>query len=346
MPLNPTEWIKFTLSVFGRTSLLIWGALFISTAVSAAVLRLNPGDNPNNVITFEGAFEATVVQSAAGMDIVIPGVDFTLNCQGDPTDSCTVSVGATPVEPAPPPAPSPPTPSTPSEDPPPSDDGDCDDNTSFGGDTCSNGGPTGSTTSPTEPATDEPTENDPNSGFDVPTSNEEKDPASDGGWGLNAPADGSDPGGELTREAFPGSSRADYQSTPDFGSGGAQSAGNTYPIILGLKTVTVLPFKMSSDPANGGLGFYPSTTTPSGGDLVFWISTSQDGDAVSGACKHKGGFDGKLSISTQESAGACLLQAGTQYFLNVATCYSGDYACRNGAKTAYEAGKILMAGVW
>lgn len=344
MPLSPTEWIKFTLPIFGRTSILIWGTLFISTAVSAAVLRLNPDDNPNNVITFDGAFEATVVQSAAGMDIVIPGVEFTLNCQGDPTDSCTVSVGATPVAPAP--ASPPPTTSTPSNDPPPSDDADCDDNTSFGGDTCNNGGQTGSTTPPAEPATDEPAPNDTNSGFDVPTSNEEDDTASDGGWGLNAPAPGSDPGAELTREAFPESGRVDYQSTPDLGSGGAQSKGNTQVVQLGLKAVTVMPFTMSSASISGGLGFYPATGGPRGGVLAFWISTSQDGDAVSGACAHKGGYEGKLSISTQASAGECVLQAGSQYYLNVATCSSGDYACRNGAETAYEAGRILMAGVW
>jgi len=352
MLLNPMEWIRCVSSVFGRAPFVLVMTLTLSTAVSAAVLRLNPGDNPDNVITFEGTLEATVVQSAAGMDITLPGVKLTLDCQGDPTTSCVVSVGSAPVTSAPetPTTNSPntdsqtPGTSTPNTDPAESDDSDCvDDNTSFGGGaSCEDDSETPESESPASAA---PPTGSIGSGYDLPPSSNDQDDGAgiSSGWVL-APAP-ENTGPEPTREKFPESDRVAYQATPDMGSAGGQRFGNTQTIKLGLQTVAVMPYTMSAVPASGGLGFYEPSSSPAGGALVFWISRTQDGAAVSAACTHKGGYDGKLSVSSEANAPECALEPGVTYYLNVATCYGGDGACR-GAETAYEAGEVLMAGSW
>ena len=344
MPLHPMEWILSAYPLSRRVLLLLCGALLISAPVHSAVLRLNPDDNPNNVITFDGALNATVVQSAAGMDIIIPGVKFTLECEGDPADSCTISAASsTPSSPttsAPPSTTTAPPPTTSA----PSNDDDCEGATGFG--TIYGCGDGDDDQAP--PAAQTPPEDDPNSGFDVPTSSTPTDDgnSSSSGWTLAPPPAGSTGDGP-TRGDFPASNRVGYSSSPDVGSGGAQRGGNTHRTTLGLKTVRVLPFTMASSAASGGVGFYQPSNAPSGSDLALWISKSQDGDAVSG-CRYYGGFDGKMRISTTGGQYACTLERGGSYFLNVAACVRGsnnDYYCRN-AQTGYESGDVFLTGEW
>jgi hypothetical protein len=325
------------------------------------VLRLNPGDSADNVITFEGAFTATIVQSAAGMDITIPGVKFTLDCQGDPTESCTVTVGSATVSEsvAPPETPSPsgsnPDPAGSNPDPAGNDDEDCvADGTNFGtvyG--CNNDGSTGNSSppAPDESVDDSPSEDTGSSGdgFDLPSSGDSGDEDTDsGGWTLNAPPAGSG-SDDAERQPFPASGRENYISSPDLGSGGAQRGGNTFEVALGLQTVTVLPFTMAAENATGGVGLFQPSNSPTGSDLATWISASRDGGRVSANCSRVGGFDGKLRISTEDSATACVLQPGGSYFLNVAACVrgnAGDYDCRSNAQTGYKGGDVLLNSRW
>jgi hypothetical protein len=186
MPLNPTEWMTSVLTFCRRIFLFTVVTSVGATLAHSAVLRLNPGDNADNVITFDGAFTATVVQSAAGVDITIPGVKFTLDCQGDPTDSCTVTVGSATVSAdAPTPTPTPtPGPSGSNPDPAGNDDEDCvADGTNFGtvyG--CNNDGSTGNSSppAPDESVDDSPSEDTGSSGdgFDVPPSGDSGDEGS------------------------------------------------------------------------------------------------------------------------------------------------------------------------
>lgn len=187
MPLNPTEWMISVLTFCRRIFLFTVVTSVGATLAHSAVLRLNPGDNADNVITFDGAFTATVVQSAAGVDITIPGVKFTLDCQGDPTDSCTVTVGSATVSEsvAPPETPSPsvsnPDPAGSNPDPAGNDDEDCvADGTNFGtvyG--CNNDGSTGNSSppAPDESVDDSPSEDtgSPGDGFDLPPSGDSGD---------------------------------------------------------------------------------------------------------------------------------------------------------------------------
>ncbi len=347
---SPMEWIRYLCTVCRQSSLVIMATWLAATSAHSAVLRLNPDDNADNVITFDGAFTATVVQSAAGIDISIPGVTFTLDCQGEPTDSCTVSIGSSASSSSPAATTPPPAPISPDSDPAPSGDDACDGKSGFGTFGCEDDDGAGTSSPPAGSAADDSTADDSNSGSDVPASNnQDDDTAGNTGWG-NLPSSSSSGSGESpTREAFPADNRADYSSSPNLGSGGGQKGGNTYTVALGLKTVTVLPLTMSSANVSGGIGFFEPTTAPTGSDLALWVSTSQDGGAVSG-CSYYGGFDGQLRISTTSgNTASCILQPGSSYYLNVAACVrgsGGDYACRNGAQTGYEPGNVYLNGTW
>ena len=327
MPLHPMEWIKSLFTLCGSTICVIVATLLAATSVHAAVLRLNPGDDADNVITFDGAFTATVVQSSAGIDITIPGVTFTLDCEGEPTDSCTVAVSTSSAPAA-------------------SADDNCGEG--FGAYGCDAG--QAASTPPPAASTPPPAEETPPPAASTPPPPAAPDPDDDPntdstGWGISPVAGSVD---SISREAFPASNRTSYFSSPDLGSGGAASGGNTIPVALGLKTVTVLPFTMSSTSVTGGVGYFEPSNAPTGSDLAVWISTSRDGDALQG-CAAYGSYDGKLRISTEAGAASCLLQKGGSYYLNVAACVRGndtDYACRSNAQTGYEAGNVLLNSRW
>ena len=365
MTLNPMEWESVITPRY--RSLLCFALLICITALplQAAVLRLNPGDNAKNVIEFDGAIEATIIQSAAGMDIIIPGVTFTLDCQGVPAESCNLSVAS--ASPSQPSAGSGDSSSTDSSGGTGGDTvggstggtsggstgdntggassttGDnCDGKTGFGAYNCEDGAATsgGDTAGGSSSGSDD--------GWSVDTGDStDSGGDSDDGWGTLTPSTDTGSGSTPTREAFPASGRIDYKASPDVGSASSIAAKTNY-VTLAVKTVTVLPFTMSGTPVSGGVSYADTTRGPKGTDLGIWVSKVQDGDALPGCSKY-GGIDGQLKVSTQQGASGCALEPGAQYFLNLAPCVrtqSSDYACRANALTGYTGGEIILVGRW
>ena len=72
----------------------IFAALSVApVTLEAAVLKINAADNPSNTIQVEGPLSATVLHTSEGLEIEIPGVQITLQCDPPAADSCTVTIG-------------------------------------------------------------------------------------------------------------------------------------------------------------------------------------------------------------------------------------------------------------
>lgn len=342
MAFNPKEWAVLELPA-SRCFKIFIIIMMSSVALSAksATLRFNPTpDDDEGGILFNGPVQATIVQSAAGMDIIVPGVTFTLQCQGDPTTSCTVLVdnGSSVVSNADNVGDTNDTVDS-ANGGDSSADGDCAGRTGFGAQYgCDDAvGDGGSSDSSGDESNDD--------GYTVDKGDDaEEADDSDGGWGLS-PSTGS--GEAPTRSAFPASNRIVYSSAPDVGSASAD-AGRSHEVELGLDSVTVLPLTMSSTPMAGGISYADTTRGPTGSDIAVWISNAQDGDAIND-CSAYGAIDGQLRVSTQSGSTGCVLAPGGSYFLNVAACVQGDpsdYACRRNALTGYEGGYVILTGRW
>ena len=79
--------------MIARLATLMTGSLlFAATAANGAIIKINPDDSPDNVIQLDGDLTATVVHTAEGMTIDIPGVKISLDCGTG--DSCTIAVGS------------------------------------------------------------------------------------------------------------------------------------------------------------------------------------------------------------------------------------------------------------
>lgn len=72
----------------------VFAALSVApVTLEAAVLKINAADNPSNTIQVEGPLSATVLHTSEGLEIEIPGVQITLQCDPPAADSCTVTIG-------------------------------------------------------------------------------------------------------------------------------------------------------------------------------------------------------------------------------------------------------------
>ena len=75
------------------SAVLTFGLLAVAQSANAAVLKINAADNPANTIQIEGPLSASVLHTAEGLEITIPGVQITLQCDSPTGDACTVVVG-------------------------------------------------------------------------------------------------------------------------------------------------------------------------------------------------------------------------------------------------------------
>jgi hypothetical protein len=82
------------------TLLTLCASAFVSVFATAAdyKLTINKEQNPSNVIVFKDNMSATVTHTAEGMELTIPGVDVSLQCESTSSstgsDSCVVTIGS------------------------------------------------------------------------------------------------------------------------------------------------------------------------------------------------------------------------------------------------------------
>ena len=87
-------------SMFSRAVMKYWVAAAIAGASfssHAFYLKINADENPENVITLSGDVSATVSTSNEGIELSIPGVNISLDCEkaaGGVAESCVVAIGS------------------------------------------------------------------------------------------------------------------------------------------------------------------------------------------------------------------------------------------------------------
>lgn len=325
--------------------------LGLSVGAHAAVLKIN-----DNVINLSGELSASVKHTADGMEIDIPGVEITLDCDtaADP-DNCTVTIGSgtgytvsgtgssgsassssgsgSGSSSGSGSGSSSGSGSGSASD----DDADCDpaldfgcgdsystDDSSGGGDSSGDsGGSTGYTTGTTS-----------GSSADDPCS----------GTGYN-PACNTNSGGSTTAPgAFPtGSARKvdDWSGRVDFGSA-KPSAKTKLSVGDGVVTVVGLTMGTGDSPSSGRISFSQVTNVKV--PFRAWISTAPDGDRV-GACSYRG-YSEALFGFTIGGTNACDLSPGGKYYFNMAFCNSTDndlYCKDSGATSAGTAAEMKLS---
>ena len=351
-----------------RSAVFVSAALLIGSPVSAqaAVLKIN-----DNVINLSGELSASVKHTAEGMEIEIPGVEITLDCDtaADP-DNCTVTIGS----------------GTSSSG---SGTGSSSSGTgSSGSGTGSSGSGTGSSGSGTGSSGSGSSSSSSDSDSDS-DGNAECNPALDFGCGASygsgddssSGSDGSDASGSgsstgytsgttssgsdaddpcsgtgynpncnsttststQAQGAFPiGGDRKVENLSGSFNYGSANPSGKAR-ITVPSGTVTVLGLVMKSgdSPSNGSISFAQASNI-SGVALRAWISTAPDGGHV-GACSYSGYAEGVLPFSIGGTSG-CNLSAGTTYYFNMALCSStaNDLYCNQSGALAHPVGGIIV----
>ena len=332
-------------------------AVFVSAALlvglpviaQADVLKIN-----DSVINLSGDLSATVTHTADGMEIQIPGVEISLDCEtrdctvtigsnsgstgsnsgstgsgsGDDSGSGTGSSGSGSS-------------SSGSDDDSDSDgDADCDpaldfgcgasygnddDSSSGSGDSGGNTGDTTGTTSTSDEDEDE----------------DEDDPCSGTGYNpacnANAVASNSAPG------AFPtGSARKIDNKSASLNFGSANTTPKTkLTVESGVVTVLGLTMGTGNSPSSGTVDFAQGSNVQ-GVALRAWISATPDGDRVGATCSYSGYPEGNVRFTIGETS-SCSLSAGGTYYFNMALCSStpSDLYCKQSGAQAATAGGIM-----
>lgn len=124
--------------------------------------------------------------------------------------------------------------------------------------------------------------------------------------------------------------------TLDFGSGGLDAGGRTFPINV-TSSVTSYPFSVVQGRWTGSVGIVP-TSSPfpvDGSEVRMWWSTTQGGSALGAACSGNLGSEGFLywDQTGEQGYGCAIPNQDTTLFLNVRLCISSrtDTTCSSSA---------------
>lgn len=135
----------------------------------------------------------------------------------------------------------------------------------------------------------------------------------------------------------------------DFGSGGGNSSGYTYPLTV-TNTITAFPFTVKQGSFFGQVAIAPTSSPfPSDGTGVrMWISKSAGGDPLGGRCSKNLGREAGMWWDQTASLGyGCAIpNASTKLYLNLRACISAssDSTCRSSSAPG-SAAPIYIKGI-